>query len=47
MTDAEWVAMWVRHCAPVALFVHHTATGYQYIFLPLLRDECEDCGLRH
>lgn len=47
MTDTEWVAMWVRHCNPCAVFCHYTPTGVQYVLMPLVREPCDECHLLH
>lgn len=47
MTDSEWIAMWVRHCNPCAIFCHVKRSGIQYILMPLWRDGCEECGMLH
>ena len=45
MTDSEYIAMWVRHCGPVAIFCHVKVSGIQYLLMPLMHDDCEVCGL--
>lgn len=48
MTDAEYLARWVAHCVPCAVFIHLTSSGdVQYVLMPLSHEPCADCGLTH
>ena len=48
MTDDQtWVLFWAVHCAPVVVFVQRADDGVQYVFLPIIREHCDECGLRH